>query len=54
MHLDISDYRQEILRYGRPECADERDNDGDGRVDYPADPDCREATGATSYLWPEG
>ena len=23
-----------------PECSDQRDNDGDGLADFPADPDC--------------
>lgn len=27
-----------------PACADERDNDGDGRIDYPEDPGCASAT----------
>ena len=31
-----------------PQCADGVDNDGDGRRDYPADPDCANALGSES------
>lgn len=37
---DISTYRDEILRWARPECANEMDDDGDGKTDFPLDPDC--------------
>jgi hypothetical protein len=37
---DLSDYRDEILRWTRPACANEEDDDRDGHIDYPADPDC--------------
>ena len=30
----------EITLYKSPQCSDGRDNDGDGSVDYPADPGC--------------
>jgi hypothetical protein len=30
-----------------PECSDGRDDDGDGLVDWPADPGCRDATAST-------
>jgi hypothetical protein len=29
-----------LVAYSRSECSDGRDNDGDGKVDHPADPDC--------------
>jgi hypothetical protein len=38
--LDLTSYRSEILRWARPACANEEDDDGDGRVDFPDDPDC--------------
>ncbi len=38
--LDLTAYRGEILRWARPACANEEDDDGDGRVDFPHDPDC--------------
>jgi hypothetical protein len=37
---DISFYRDEILRWARPRCANEEDDDGDGRIDFPLDPGC--------------
>lgn len=40
---DLTHYREEILRWTRPACANERDDDGDERVDFPDDPDCRDA-----------
>src|SRR5215468_6877575 len=36
---DLAYYRAQILAAARP-CADGVDNDSDGAVDYPADPDC--------------
>ncbi len=43
---DLSHYRSEILRWTRPACANERDDDGDERVDYPLDPGCDSETDA--------
>lgn len=37
---DISIYRSEILRWTRPSCSNEEDDDGDGLADYPEDPGC--------------
>jgi hypothetical protein len=37
---DISVYRDEILRWARPRCANEEDDDGDGKIDFPLDPGC--------------
>jgi len=37
---DLSAYREELLRWTRPECFNELDDDGDGEVDYPRDLDC--------------
>ncbi len=37
---DISHYRGEIFRWTRPHCANEEDDDGDGKIDFPLDPDC--------------
>jgi hypothetical protein len=39
---DLSAYREEILRWARPVCANELDDDGDGQIDYPRDPDCED------------
>ena len=30
---------------GKPQCSDGIDNDGDGKIDYPQDPDCRSPQG---------
>ncbi len=38
---DLSFYREEILRWARPACANGEDDDGDGAIDHPEDPDCR-------------
>ena len=38
---DVSVYREQLVALTRPDCADERDNDDDGAVDFPADTDCR-------------
>lgn len=38
--VDLTTYRDEILRWTRASCSNERDDDGDERVDYPADPGC--------------
>ena len=40
---DIAHYRGEIIRWTRPACANDEDDDGDGKVDYPLDPDCESA-----------
>ena len=40
---DFSAYREEILRWTRPQCSNESDDDGDGHVDHPNDPDCQDA-----------
>jgi hypothetical protein len=40
---DLSFYRSEILRWTRPACANEQDDDGDELTDYPADPGCDDA-----------
>lgn len=37
---DLTRYREDILRFARPACANERDDDGDERIDFGADPDC--------------
>ena len=37
---DIASYRAEILRWTRPKCSNEEDDDGDGEIDFPADPGC--------------
>jgi hypothetical protein len=37
---DISFYRNEILRWARPKCVNEEDDDGDGKIDFPLDPGC--------------
>ncbi len=41
---DISSYRSEIFRWTRPDCANEEDDDGDGKIDFPLDPDCHAPT----------
>jgi len=38
--IDLAAYRDQIIASVRPECSDEVDDDGDGKVDYPADPGC--------------
>jgi hypothetical protein len=40
---DLTFYRDEILRWTRPACSNERDDDGDERIDFPLDPDCVDA-----------
>lgn len=37
---NLSLYREEILRWTRPRCANGLDDDGDGETDFPDDPDC--------------
>lgn len=37
---DLSTYRGEIMRWARPACANEEDDDGDEAIDFAADPDC--------------
>ena len=41
---DISHYRGEIFRWTRGHCANEKDDDGDGKIDFPLDPDCDSST----------
>jgi hypothetical protein len=41
---DISHYRSEIIRWTRPQCANDEDDDADGKIDFPLDPDCQSAT----------
>jgi hypothetical protein len=41
---DISFYRDEILRWARPKCANEEDDDGDRKIDFPLDPGCSSPT----------
>ena len=41
---DISHYRSEIFRWTRTQCANEEDDDDDGKIDFPLDPDCESAT----------
>lgn len=37
---DLSAYRDEILHWARPACANEVDDDGDERIDFAEDPGC--------------
>ncbi|HEY8154758.1 MAG TPA: trypsin-like serine protease [Myxococcota bacterium] len=41
--IDLSAYRDQIIATVRPECSDEAENDGDGKLDFPADPGCTSA-----------
>jgi hypothetical protein len=43
--IDISNYRDQIISLVRPACSNELDDDGDGRVDHPADRDCEDTAG---------
>lgn len=36
----IASYRSEIVRWARPKCTNEEDDDGDGKIDFPLDPGC--------------
>jgi len=38
----------------KPQCSDGIDNDGDGKIDYPADPDCTGANDTTESAVPTG
>lgn len=40
---DLTYYREEILRWTRAACANERDDDGDDLIDFPQDPGCDSA-----------
>jgi hypothetical protein len=54
---DLSSYRSEILRWARPGCANEEDDDGDGRTDFPEDPGCTGPTDRDERAragWPIG
>lgn len=43
--VDLHAYRDDLLAVvDRPDCSDELDDDGDGHVDFPADPGCTSAT----------
>lgn len=37
---DLAQYREEIMRFARPACANELDDDGDHAIDHPADGAC--------------
>lgn len=58
--VDLATYRDQIIATVRPECSDEIDNDADGLIDFPADPDCTsreddyEATVGVPGLGPAG
>jgi hypothetical protein len=41
--IDLASYREQIIAMVRPECSDEVENDGDGRIDFPADAGCTSA-----------
>lgn len=43
--VDLATYRSQIIATVRPECSDEVDNDGDGLIDFPDDPDCASLEG---------
>jgi hypothetical protein len=52
---DLTHYREEILRWTRAACANERDDDGDDRIDYPQDPGCDSAHDRNERdKWPLG
>jgi len=38
---DLSSYRDEILRWTRPQCSNDQDDDADAAIDYPDDTDCQ-------------
>lgn len=38
--VDLTAYRDDLIATVRPACANEVDDDGDGLVDHPADPEC--------------
>jgi hypothetical protein len=40
---DLARFRDQLIPIVRPACSDETDNDGDGKLDYPADPGCSSA-----------
>ena len=53
--VDLSHYREEILRWTRAACSNERDDDGDDRIDYPQDPGCDSASDRNERDdWPAG
>jgi len=52
---DLTHYREEILRWTRAACANERDDDGDDLIDYPQDPGCDSAQDRNERdKWPLG
>jgi len=38
--VDLATYRGQLIDVIRPACSNERDDDGDGRIDFPDDPGC--------------
>lgn len=42
--VDMAFYRSEIMRWARPICANERDDDEDRKTDFPLDPGCTSPT----------
>lgn len=38
--VDLATYRSQLIAVIRPACSNERDDDGDGQVDFPDDPEC--------------
>jgi hypothetical protein len=48
---DLSVYRDQLVALTRPDCADERDNDDDGAIDFPDDLGCS-APGSDSERGP--
>lgn len=42
---DLSYYREEIMRWARPACSNELDDDGDEKIDFPIDSGCHSAIG---------
>jgi hypothetical protein len=45
--IDVSYYRDQIVALVRPACSNELDDDGDGRIDHPADDGCESTAGAS-------
>lgn len=38
--IDLTHYRDQIIRWSRTACSNELDDDNDGTIDFPADPGC--------------
>ena len=49
---DLAVYRSQIIAIIRPQCSDEIDNDGDGRIDFPSDPDCSDPSDSSEWPMP--